>query len=305
MTARRILVFAFSDVGHACLKTLLDRGENVVAVYTHEDNPKETWFPSVGALARSKGIPVRTPENLQSPEVAADVRALAPDLIFAFYYRSLIPNAILAAAKLGAYNMHGSLLPRFRGRAPVNWAVLEGETETGVTLHVMVEKADAGEIVDQQSVPIGPDDTAADVQKRVTAAAAAVLKRQIDGLKAGSAPRRAQDLSKGFYRGRRKPEDGEIRWERPAREIHNLVRAVSHPYPGAYTVFGGQKLFVWKSRVAADAPALKAGQIRLEGGTLLAGAGDGQAVELVSVQPDGGAEMSGADFGKRFLKEKP
>jgi len=164
----RVAVFAYSDTGHACLKLLLERGERVVFVATHRDAPGESlWYPSVAELARSHGIEPLILENPLDPQAIARLRVAAPDLLLSFYYRRVLPEAMLSAPRLGAFNMHGSLLPKFRGRAPVNWAVLKGETSTGATLHAMTTRADAGPIVDQVAVPIGLGDTAIDGQKRV------------------------------------------------------------------------------------------------------------------------------------------
>ena len=156
---------------------------------------------------------------------------------------------LLRHARRGALNMHGSLLPRFRGRAPVNWAVLRGATETGATLHYMVEKADAGDIVDQAAVPILENDTALDVFYKVADAAELILTRSVPLLIAGSAPRRPQDLALGEYCGRRRPEDGRIDWSRPAREIHDLVRAVAPPFPGAFAFVDGERWLITRTRV--------------------------------------------------------
>ena len=302
MSGPRLLVFAYSDVGHACLKFLLDRKENVAAVYTHEDKPGEKiWFPSVSDLAREHGVPVRTEERLGAEELRF-ISSLAPDLIFSFYYRNLIPSAVLELPKLGAYNMHGSLLPKYRGRAPVNWAVLNGESQTGATLHVMVAKADAGDIVDQQAVPIDPDETAINVQAKVTQAAVTVLARQIDALKNGAAPRRPQETSQATVFGRRRPEDGAIQWTMAAAQIHNLVRAVSHPYPGAFANLFGERTMIWKTRLPADGGTKKGtapGMVLVRGGRLCVACGDGKAIELLTVQRAGGPEMTGTEFVKR------
>src|SRR5689334_1278901 len=154
MNEPRVLVFGYHDVGCECLALLFERRVNVVGVFTHEDNPNERiWFKSVRELARFHSVPVHTPDNVNTPEWTERIRALHPELIFSFYYRNLISSRILALAPLGAYNMHGSLLPKYRGRVPINWAVLNGETETGATLHVMTKRADAGDIVDQERVP--------------------------------------------------------------------------------------------------------------------------------------------------------
>jgi methionyl-tRNA formyltransferase len=303
MSGPRILVFAYSDVGHACLKLLLDRGENVVAVYTHQDMPGENaWFPSVAALAEGRNIPVRKDADLARPEEILKVRTLAPELIFSFYYRDVLPQPVIEFPKLGAYNIHGSLLPKYRGRAPVNWAVLHGETQTGATLHLMTIKPDAGDIVDQEPVPIGPDDTAAIVQRRVTAAAVLILERQLENLKTGQAPRRPQDSAQVTSFGRRRPEDGEIDWSRTAQAIHNLVRAVSHPYPGAFTDIFGKRTFIWQTR----APGLAAhdifpGQIRVENGRLYVACGDDYYVEVLRAQTEGEPEIDGTELAARIM----
>jgi methionyl-tRNA formyltransferase len=228
------VVFAYHDVGVRCLRVLLDAGVAEPLVVTHRDDPKEAiGFASVAELAHGRNIEVL----LDPPpaEIDSRVQRIAPDFIFSFYYRRMLPPELLTLAKRGAYNMHGSLLPKYRGRAPVNWAVLHGEKETGATLHEMVAKPDAGRIVDQQAVPIGPDDTAVEVFRRVTDAAEIVMKRSIEKLVHGTAVLRPNELSKGSYFGGRRPEDGRIDWRKSAREIHNLVRAVAPPYPGAFT----------------------------------------------------------------------
>jgi methionyl-tRNA formyltransferase len=201
-----------------------------------------------------------------------------PDLIFSFYYRSMLPMSLLKRARLGAYNMHGSLLPKFRGRAPLNWAILKGETETGVTLHEMTEKPDAGRIVDQQAVPIGPDETAVEVFHRMTGAAEAVLKRSLPSLVSGKVHFKPNDLSKGSYYGRRRPEDGRIDWSKSAKEVHDLVRAVAPPFPGAFT--DGMK--VHKTRIEAGTPKQR-GPYK-ENGQWFAGCGDGKILRLLEVQ---------------------
>jgi methionyl-tRNA formyltransferase len=230
----------------------LRRGENVVGVFTHEDDPGENqWFRSVSELAKQHSLAVWKPERLGEPATLETLRKLAPDLIFSFYYRNLIPGEILALAPLGAFNIHGSLLPKYRGRAPVNWAVLNGETETGATLHYMVERADAGDVVDQERVEIGPEETAFEVMAKVTEAACLVLERRLEELKTGCAPRIPQNHGLATKFGRRRPEDGRIDWERSAPEIVNLVRAVTRPFPGAFTETEAGRLYVWRARAVA------------------------------------------------------
>ena len=300
MTRPSVAVFAYSEVGHACLELLLQRGANVVRVFTYADAPDETiWFPSVRALADGRGISTRI-VALERPVSGAEVAALGPDLIFSFYYRDLLPAAVLSQARLGAYNMHGSLLPAYRGRAPVNWAVLRGETRTGATLHCMTGRADAGDIVDQEPVPIGPDDSAADVQRRVTLAAVTILERQLPALEAGTAPRTPQDEQRASKFGRRRPEDGRIDWTRPARDVHNLVRAVTHPFPGAYAEIPSGRIHVWRSDAGDEPSRDPPGTWRGDGGRLRVTCGDGRYLELTRVQPAGEPEIDGSAMARRL-----
>jgi methionyl-tRNA formyltransferase len=295
----KVAVFAYSETGHACLKHLFDRGTDVVFVGTHPDTPGETaWFPSVAELARGRGLSPVLIDDPNEPSLFSAVKKAGPDLIFSFYFRHVLPREILELPRLGAFNIHGSLLPKYRGRAPVNWAIVNGETETGVTLHVMTSKADAGDIVDQEAVEIGPDDTAIEVQHRVTAAAVTILARRIEELQAGTAPRRPQDESKATTFPRRRPEDGQIDWTQSARRVHDLVRAVTHPFPGAFTnVFGGGRTMIWKTRL----PNLGAhdnfpGQVRREEGRLYVACGDDRYVEVLSLQREGGEILQARDF---------
>jgi len=277
-----IVVFAYSDIGYECLDLLIERGEAVRAVFTHQDDPGEArWFRSVAGLAQRHGIPVRFDEPRVGSDADCLVATLAPDLIFSFYYRRMIPMAVLAAARRGAFNLHGSLLPRYRGKAPVNWAVLHGEEKTGVTLHHMVARADAGDVVDQEAVPIGPEDTAYDVMRRLVPAARLILDRQLSALKAGTAPRRPQDETQATKFGGRRPEDGRIDWTQPAARLVNLVRAVAKPYPGAFSELNGRRLMVWKAR-AAGAARGRPGEV-ISTAPLVIRAGEG-AVELVEAE---------------------
>lgn len=235
-TGRRAVVFAYHNVGARCLRVLLARGIEVALLVTHEDNPNENiWFDSVAAVAAEHDIPTIRPGAGDVETLLDAVRAAAPDFLFSFYYRNMLPPAVLTLAPRGAFNLHGSLLPRYRGRVPVNWAVLHGETETGATLHEMTAKPDAGAIVGQSAVPILPDDTAHQVFEKVTVAAEQTLWRALPALIAGTAPRLSNDLASGSYFGGRKPEDGRIDWSRPAQAVYNLIRAVAPPYPGAFT----------------------------------------------------------------------
>jgi methionyl-tRNA formyltransferase len=275
----KAVVFGYHDVGVRCLRVLLAAGVEVPLVITQRDDPQERiWFASVAELARSRGL-----DTVLDPDIGAllpRLRSLAPEFIFSFYYRRMLPPEALAVAKRGAFNMHGSLLPKYRGRAPVNWAVLMGETQTGATLHEMVAKPDAGRIVDQQAVPIGPDDSAVEVFRRVTDAAESVMRRSIGPLVAGTARLRPNDLANGSYFGGRRPEDGRIDWTKSAREIHNLVRAVAPPYPGAFC----ERLYIYRTRLTeGTAPGRAPGPFQ-DAGAWFALCGDGKVLRLLEVE---------------------
>jgi methionyl-tRNA formyltransferase len=254
--APRAVVFAYHDVGVRCLRTLLAHSIEVPLVLTHTDAPGESiWFESVAQHAGWYGIEVLTPQDPNAPQIIERIRAARPDFLFSFYYRSMLGSELLTLPARGAYNMHGSLLPKYRGRVPVNWAVLRGESETGATLHAMAIKPDAGDIVDAQAVPILPDDTAAEVFRKVTVAAETALHRSLPALIAGTAPHTPQDLSAGSYFGRRTARDGAIDWRLGARAAHNLIRAVAPPYPGAYTEAQGVRVRLLRS-LLLDAASL-------------------------------------------------
>jgi methionyl-tRNA formyltransferase len=290
MPAPRILFFGYSEVGYDCLELLLGRGDNVVALITHEDNPDEKiWFKTPAIAARAKGVPVHTPEKVGTPEWMGRIAGMRPDLILSVYYRNMISTKVLGLAPLGAFNMHGSLLPRYRGRAPVNWAVLNGETRIGMTLHRMVREPDAGAVVDQEGVDIGPRDTAEQAFRKVLPCARLVLARQIDALLVGSAPEAPQDESRATYFGGRKPEDGRIDWTQPSLRIFNLIRAVTDPYPGAFTDVGATRLMVWwaehESPIARGRSG-RPGEV-LSVAPLVVATGDG-ALELTRTEWRGG-----------------
>ncbi|WP_325436215.1 bifunctional UDP-4-amino-4-deoxy-L-arabinose formyltransferase/UDP-glucuronic acid oxidase ArnA [Pseudomonas nitroreducens] len=259
---QQTIVFAYHDFGCAGIEALLAAGYQIDAVFTHADDPKENrFYGSVAQLCARLGIQVHAPEDVNHPLWVARIRELQPQYIFSFYYRHLLSEELLACAPKGAYNLHGSLLPRYRGRAPANWVLVNGESETGVTLHRMVKRADAGGILAQQSVAIGPDDTALVLHGKLREATRELLASALPRLARGELQEVAQDESRASYFGRRTPADGQLDWKRPASELHNLVRAVTQPYPGAFAPVGDRKLIVWSSRVVAGNNGLPAGSV--------------------------------------------
>ena len=260
-------------------------------VVTVRDDPNENrWFGSVAETAREYGLPVAMPEDANAREVVERVAQLDPDFIFSFYYRSMLGAPLLRSARRGAFNMHGSLLPKYRGRAPVNWAILNGEAQTGATLHYMVERADAGDIVDQLAVPILEDDDAREVFGKVTCAAEIVLARSLPGLIAGNAARRPQPIEPGQYFGRRRPEDGRIDWSQPAVRIHNLVRAVAPPFPSAFTEVDGRTWWIHRTRVESRiiTPSERARLFGAQGGCYAA-CRDGGVLRILAAATQAGA----------------
>ena len=293
----RAVVFGYHNVGVRCLRTIIAAGIDVPLVLTHDDNPAETiWFDSVARTAAEYDVPTISPADPNAADVVSRVAVCKPDFLFSFYYRSMLKGALLALPPKGALNMHGSLLPKYRGRAPVNWAIIHGETETGATLHYMIDKADSGDIVAQQAVPILPDDTGKDVFDKVTLAAELVLSRALPALLAGTAPRIKQDASASTYYGGRKPEDGTIDWSKSAIAIHNLVRAVAPPYPGAFTVLAGRQARVLRTRVLdANAVPAHGPSMTVANRCLVANCGGGGTLAVLELEVDG-AEVSARDF---------
>jgi UDP-4-amino-4-deoxy-L-arabinose formyltransferase/UDP-glucuronic acid dehydrogenase (UDP-4-keto-hexauronic acid decarboxylating) len=266
---------AYGHFGCAGISALLRAGAYLPLVLSHGDNGDDNrWWPSVERLCHRHGIPVLLDHAL-SPGSAAFLRLrdLAPDYLFSFYYKNLIGAEALALAQRGAYNLHGSLLPAYRGRAPINWQLVHGERRSGLTLHEMVVRADAGRIISQTAVAVAPDQDAFGLTQQLLAAAPAFLGRAITSIFSGRARPRAQDLAQGSVFPGRRPDDGRIDWRQSARQVHNLVRAVAPPWPGAFTYHGAERLMVNATRVAREGGALAPPGTVLPDRTISCGAG--------------------------------
>ncbi|MEQ0582344.1 bifunctional UDP-4-amino-4-deoxy-L-arabinose formyltransferase/UDP-glucuronic acid oxidase ArnA (plasmid) [Pantoea dispersa] len=293
----KTIVFAYAEMGCAGITALLNAGYEISAIFTHADtSPESHAFPSVARLAAEQGIPVYAPEDANHPLWVDRIRTMQPDFIFSFYYRALLSDTILNCARVGAFNLHGSLLPKYRGRAPLNWVLVNGETETGVTLHRMVKRADAGDIVAQQRVAIDPQDNALTLHRKLVACAGQLLEGALPPMKRGEIAATPQNDAEATMVGRRTPEDGRINWELPAAKVNNLVRAVTDPWPGAFAYAGTVKFVVWKGRVHQDAPCAKPGTV-LSVEPFLIACGEG-ALEVVTGQSDNGVYMNGSQLAQ-------
>ncbi len=295
----RALVFGYHTMGCVGFDALLRNGFEIPAVYTHRDDPnEEIWWERIADRARAQGIPVHYPKKaeIKDPAFAVQAAGYWPDFIFSFYFRWMIPEGVLRLAPRGALNLHGSLLPRYRGRAPVNWVLVNGETETGVSLHYMIAKPDAGDLVAQDRVEIGFEDTALTLFAKLEAAAEKMLDRTLPRLAEGRAPSVPLNLADGSYFGGRTPEDGRFDWSWPAMRIYNLVRAVTHPYPGAFTGLGGTTLFVWWAVPGSGASGAAPGTVldAAPGGVDIA-TGNGM-LKLVRCQLEGGPEVPAVEL---------
>ncbi|MGP1959028.1 MAG: bifunctional UDP-4-amino-4-deoxy-L-arabinose formyltransferase/UDP-glucuronic acid oxidase ArnA [Arsenophonus sp. NC-CH8-MAG3] len=246
----KTVVFAYHDIGCVGLKALQKAGFEIQAVFTHTDDPKENhFFSSVACLGAEMSLPVFAPKNINHLLWIEHIEKIKPDVIFSFYYRHVLSQDLLALAPKGAFNLHGSLLPKYRGCVPINWALLHGEKETGVTLHKMIAKVDAGDIIGQKRICIDATDTALILHKKICQAAEQLLTDILPLIKIANYSETPQNESQATYFGRRRAEDGLIDWSKSATEVNNLVRAVTKPYPGAFTYLSESKIIIWRANV--------------------------------------------------------
>ena len=287
----KAIVLAYHNIGCIGIKALIENGFEIAAVFTHKNDPNENiWFDSVAELASSHGIPVYSPENINHPIWVKKIENIAPDILFSFYYRNMIGSTILNIPPAGCLNLHGSLLPKYRGRCPINWVLVNGETETGVTLHYMTPRADDGDIVSQKKIPISETDTARILHDKAAKAASDMLGDILPAILKGTAPRRPQDHFKATYFGGRGPEDGRIDWNQDARSVRNLVRAVTRPYPGSFAHMGNRKCIFWQVSVVDETGDSPGTVLSADPFVIACGK---KAIRIDFGQPEGGLFMSG------------
>ncbi|WP_243304487.1 formyltransferase family protein [Geothrix oryzisoli] len=285
MPSPTAVVCAYSSVGTAALEGLLEAGVEVKALYTYAQGADERWFTPPAAVAGAHGIPVRFAPAFNSDEVFEAIRAHQPDFLFSFYFREMIQARFLEIPRLGAYNLHGSLLPKYRGRAPINWVLVNGETETGITLHAMTPKPDDGHILAQARLPIDWDETALSLTQKAADAGRGLVREALPGLADGSLPRIDQKtLGSSTYFGGRKPADSRLDFAMTAGEAFNQIRAVADPWPNAFVeTAGGTIKVAWALPTELPCPQ---GRFRAGREGVLLGFADG-ALRVQSLKVDG------------------
>jgi methionyl-tRNA formyltransferase len=287
------------------LDSLVDAGFPIQLIITQPDRPKGRGLELVASPVKQRALqlhlPSVQPETIKKNEVFREqLTALKPDAIIVVGYGRIIPQWMLDLPPLGNINLHASLLPKYRGAAPIQWAIAQGETVTGVTTMRIDAGLDTGDILLQEEIPIAADDTAETLAPTLASIGATLTLETLRGLQAGTIPPRPQDHAQATLAPILKKEDGLIDFSRPASEILNRMRGFQ-PWPGAYAKFRGKTLQVWKA--AAQSRALPSSEIKVEGDHLLVGCGIGTAIELLEVQLEGKKRASAADFlrGYRLL----
>ena len=289
------------------LERLVERGHQVLAAVTQPDRPKgrgQTLAPPpVKEAALRLGMPVYQPERVKRPEAVDHLRSFAPEAMVVVGYGQIIPQSVIDIPPLGILNVHASLLPKYRGAGPIQWAIVNGETVTGVTIMRIDAGLDTGPMLLKAETAIGADETAIDLGRRLSVMGAGLLVEALDALAAGRVIPQPQDNAQATYASMLKKEDGRIDWTRSAAQIHNQVRGMQ-PWPGAYSIFRGAALHVWRARpVEAGAGHPPGALVRIKPPLVACGVG---ALELIEVQMEGRKRMPAADFanGQRFVENE-
>jgi methionyl-tRNA formyltransferase len=290
------------------LEKCVEAGHDVAAVLTQPDRPRgrgqQAAAPPVKEAAVRLGLAVYQPERVRRPEAVEYLRALNLDAMVVVGYGQIIPQNVIDLAPLGIINVHASLLPKYRGAGPIQWAILNGETHTGVTTMRIDAGLDTGDMLLKAETEIGPDETAIELGRRLAVMGADLLAETLTGLAAGTIAAEKQDPARATYAPLLKKEDGRIDWARPAAAIHNQVRGLQ-PWPGAYTGFRGQTLHVWKAGVRGEGSGVRDAGSVLSLRPFVVQSGEG-ALELIEVQLEGRKRISASDFvnGQRVTENE-
>ncbi len=305
-TYPRIVFVGAHEEARLPLEHMIMRDANVVGLFTLESEGllRISGGTDLTGAADASGIPVRRGTNVNAPESVAWIRKLAPDLLLVVGWTQLIKSELLSVPRIACLGFHASLLPKYRGRAPVNWAILNGETETGNTLMVLAPGADEGDIVCQRRIPIGVEDDCRTIYEKVSLTECEMLDEVLPLIREGQMPHRKQDSSQATVMPKRRPEDGLIDWNWPAARIYNWIRALTRPYPGAFTFLNGRKIAIWKSRIKVECKNIGAliGSVHTDAdGYPAVVTGDG-ILKLLEVQREGEPTIAGDEAAKTFLK---
>jgi len=272
------------------LERIVEAGHAVTGVFTQPDRPKgrggQMAAPPVKECALRLGLPVHQPERVRRPEIVEQLKQLNPDAMVVVGYGQIIPQSIIDIPRLGIINVHASLLPKYRGAAPIQWAIANGETRTGVTTMRIDAGLDTGDMLLRWGTEIGPEETSLELSERMSAAGADLLVKTLVGLEDESVKPEPQDNAQATLAPILKKEDGLIDWNWTAQKICNRARGFL-PWPGAYSSFRGQLFHVWKARVAGESLSAGAGRLIPQKKRLLAVCGEGTTLELVEVQIEG------------------
>lgn len=302
----RIVMFGYQTWGHRTLRALLESGHDVVMAVTHprsEHAYERIWNDSVAGLAGEHGIPVLIRDRPDDEELFARLKDADPDIIVANNWRTWIPPHVYGLPRYGTLNVHDSLLPKYAGFSPLIWALVNGETEVGVTAHLMDEELDAGDIVLQRAVPVGPTDTATDLFHRTVDLIAPVTTGALDLIASGQTAFIRQDRSLASFFHKRSPEDSRIDWNWPAEDLERLVRAQSAPYPSAFTFHRGRRLEILSSVVSRGRYGGTPGRVFYregDGVVIVAGAdartGRNHGLAITRVRTEDGRELGATEY---------
>ena len=304
-TVLRILYLGTPQFAVPALQALLDSRHEVVALVSQPDRPKgrgqHLQPPPTKTLAESRGVPVLQPTRLKDSVLHEQLGALAPDLGVVAAYGRILPDALLALPRLGMINIHASLLPKYRGAAPIHRAVIDGETETGVTIMRVVSELDAGPMLLKGTRAIGPDETAAEIEPALAELGGSLVLEAIDALTTGTAIETPQDHAQATYAAKLDKREGAIRWDLPADRIHNLVRGLQ-PWPLVSAMLNGKRVVIHRTRLTDSRRDAAAGTLLVEDGLSVV-SGDGRVLQIIEIQPEGKRAMNARDFlaGHRLI----